>query len=108
MDEGEDKEIRTDLLYFQVRVCGSYCQNKETPDLHVMGLRAPNGLYNYMSVRELWQDFKKLEERLVKLEQGTHSIDSIDKVLEEIDKLKNQYKMMNARISRKNNGKEDG
>jgi uncharacterized coiled-coil DUF342 family protein len=61
-----------------------------------------------MSVRELYQDFKRLEERLVKLEKGTHSIESIDKVLEEIDSLKNQYKMLNARISRKNNGKEDG
>jgi ubiquinone biosynthesis protein UbiJ len=61
-----------------------------------------------MSVRELWQDFKKLDDRLTKLEQGTHSIESIDKVLEEIDSLKNQYKMLNARISRKNNGKEDG
>jgi uncharacterized coiled-coil DUF342 family protein len=61
-----------------------------------------------MSVRELYQDFKRLEERLVKLEKGTHSIESIDKVLEEIDSLKNQYKMLNARISRKNNGKEIG
>jgi ubiquinone biosynthesis protein UbiJ len=61
-----------------------------------------------MSVREIWQDFKKLDDRLTKLEQGTHSIESIDKVLEEIDSLKNQYKMLNARISRKNNGKEDG
>jgi ubiquinone biosynthesis protein UbiJ len=61
-----------------------------------------------MSVRELWHDFKKLEERITKLEQGTHSIESIDKVLEEIDSLKNQYKMLNARISRKNNGKEIG
>jgi ubiquinone biosynthesis protein UbiJ len=61
-----------------------------------------------MSVREIWRDFKKLDDRLTKLEQGTHSIESIDKVLEEIDSLKNQYKMLNARISRKNNGKEDG
>jgi hypothetical protein len=61
-----------------------------------------------MSVREMWHDIKKIDERLKKLETGTHSVESLDTVLEEIDKLRKQYQMLNARISRKNNGKEDG
>jgi hypothetical protein len=61
-----------------------------------------------MSVREMWHDIKKIDERLKKLEAGTHSVESLDTVLEEIDKLRKQYTMLNARISRKNNGKEDG
>jgi chaperonin cofactor prefoldin len=61
-----------------------------------------------MSTRELYQELKQLRVRIEEIEKGVHTAESIDTVLEKIETLESKYKMLNARINKKNNGKEDG
>jgi uncharacterized alpha-E superfamily protein len=58
-----------------------------------------------MSV-EAWQAIKRLEKKVDELEQAQKLYDECQ-IVSAIETLKNQYKMLNARMNKKNNGETD-